>query len=192
MNNLALKGGVAEDAAKLGELFRNCLEIYTEVASGLSPETALPLLAWATSDACVAAARIGAVSDVEAPATPLAPPVTYDLDALRRGLANVLDGIDLYLEVDDPRGDGNIVEASITEDILTAVSAFQTGLAHLDGDNPAEALWWWQYSCFATWGERVTSALHMIQSLLSEARLVTDHEAAAAIYRARLAARPGA
>jgi hypothetical protein len=92
-------------------------------------------------------------------------------------LSNALEGVDTYYEVDVPRGDPadpsrapEIVDASLTDDILTAVSALQTGLYLLDEGRPAEAIWWWQYSCLSSWGERITAALHVIQTLLSQAR----------------------
>jgi hypothetical protein len=107
-------------------------------------------------------------------------PVAFDLDAMRRGLANALQGIDAYWEVDMPRGDPSdpirppdVVEASLTDDILTAVSAMLTGLRLLEEGRLVEAVWWWQYSCLSTWGERITAALHVIQTLLAQARATT-------------------
>jgi hypothetical protein len=168
------------DARLLEHAFRNCLALYTEVASGTGAESALPVLAYATSDACTAAARLSAIVDFPVPDGQLLTPVAFDLDAVRRGLANALQGIDVYYEVDMPRGDPadptrapEIVEASLTNDILTAVSAMETGLHLLDEGRPAEAIWWWQYSCLSSWGERITSALHVIQTLLSQARADT-------------------
>ncbi|MDR1427687.1 MAG: DUF5063 domain-containing protein [Bifidobacteriaceae bacterium] len=164
------------DARLLEHAFRNCLDLYTEVASGTGAESTLSLLAYATSDACTAAARLSAIVDFPVPEGPLSP-MTFDLDAMRRGLANALQGIDSYYEVDMPRGDPDdpvkapeIVEASLTDDILTAVSAMETGLQFLDDGRPAEAIWWWQYSCLSSWGERVTAALHVVQTLLAQAR----------------------
>ncbi|MDR1295770.1 MAG: DUF5063 domain-containing protein [Bifidobacteriaceae bacterium] len=165
------------DARLLADAFRNCVELYTEVASGMGGEAALSVLAYATSDACTAAARLSAIVDFPVPGGRLLTPVTFDTDPLRRGLANALQGIDTYYEVDVPRGDPSdpartpeIVEASLTDDILTAVSAMETGLYLLDQGRPAEAIWWWQYSCLSSWGERITAALHVIQTLLCQAR----------------------
>jgi hypothetical protein len=167
---------VADDARLLGMAFKNCVEIYADVASGISQASALPLLAWATADAATAACRLSAVADFPAPTEPHAEEVDFDMEAMRRGLSNALEGVDAYFEVADPRKGTEVVEGSITEDILTAVSGMRIGLQFLEDGNPAEALWWWQYSCFATWGERVGSALQMLQLLLSEARLASDHE----------------
>jgi hypothetical protein len=171
------RAAATADARLLEHALRNCLELYTEVASGTGGESALSILAYATSDACTAAARLSAIVDFPVPGSEVFCPVTFDLDAMRRGLSNALEGLDSYWEVDVPRGDPTdptrapeIVEASLTDDILTAVSAWETGLHLLDEGRPDEAIWWWQYSCLSSWGERITSALHVIQTLLCQAR----------------------
>jgi hypothetical protein len=165
------------DAALLAHAFRNCLELYTGVASGAGDESTLSVLAYATSDACVAAARLSAIVDYAVPEGDLLRPMTFDVDALRRGLTNALQGIDTYYEVDMPRGNPDdparapeVVEASLTDDILTAAAAMKTGLAMYDAGRPAEAIWWWQYSCLSSWGERITAALHVVQTLMAQAR----------------------
>ena len=81
---------------------RAYLSAITEVASGSSPDTAVPLLLLAVSQVLVAGARLGAITDVvpderfEADPGPDA-----DLDPVRQGLANVFEGLDDYAYVVD-------------------------------------------------------------------------------------------
>ncbi|MDR0945706.1 MAG: DUF5063 domain-containing protein [Bifidobacteriaceae bacterium] len=170
---------ILRDAELIGEACRNCIEIFTDIAAGLAPEALLSLLAWATADASLTASRLAAVADFDSSPSEQPLDIEFDLDALRNSLVNALHGIDAYNELSDPRDDDvEVVEASLTDDILITVSGMRTGLYYLDHGDPAEALWWWQYTCFASWGERITSAQHIVQGLIAEARLAQDHERA--------------
>ena len=40
----------------------------------------------------------------------------------------------------------------------------------------AEALWWWQFSYVASWGNEASGALRALQSIVSHDRLDTDIE----------------
>jgi hypothetical protein len=42
-----------------------------------------------------------------------------------------------------------------------------------------EALWWWQFSYLSTWGERASSVLRTLQTLLAHLRLDVDDDVAA-------------
>lgn len=165
---------------------RGYLTTVTEVAAGSNPEAAIPLLLLAVSDVLAAGARLGAMIDV-VPADRFEPDVgpDADLDPLRLGLANVLEGIDEYAEVVDPLIDPQLGVGFLSADLATVASSLDQGLAHYEAGRELEALWWWQFSYLSSWGERASSALRMLQVLLGHLRLdVADDVAAEAEYDA--------
>jgi hypothetical protein len=175
---------IREDAAMLERAFQTMIGIYTEVASGSSPDATLALLAWATADGVTAAARLAAVADVPPPED-LGDPPEFDMDPLRRGLTNALAGMDSYYEPDDPYDEtAPLIGESIVESILLSVSAWQVALHYLAEHGPQAMVWWSQYSALSLWGDRITSAMRMVMLLLSQARLTADVEAVA-LERAR-------
>ena len=92
---------------------REFLATVTEVATGESPGTAIPLLLLATSQLLLAGARLGAIEDVvpEERFEP-DPGPDADLDPLRTNLANLLEGLDEYADVVDP-----VTQAELTKEI---------------------------------------------------------------------------
>jgi hypothetical protein len=175
MSDNAAEARMRDDAALVEHAFRTIIGIYTEVAAGSDPDAALSLLAWATADGVTAAARLSAVADIPAPEEDIGEPPLFDMDPLRRGLANALAGMDTYYELDDAYDeDASLIAESIVESILTAVSAWRTALFYLDTKGPQAALWWSQYSALTMWGDRISSAMRMIMLLLSQARLTSD------------------
>ena len=165
---------------------RGYLSTVTEVAAGSNPEAALPLLLLAVSDMLAAGARLGAVVDV-VPADRFEPDAgpDADLDPLRLGLANVLEGIDEYAEVIDPLLDPRIGAGMLSTDLVTIAGALSQGLAHYEAGRELEALWWWQFSYLSSWGERASNALRVVQALLAHVRLdVPDDVVADAQYDA--------
>ena len=162
------------------------LQTCAQVASGAAPEAAIPLLLLATSDILGAGARLGAMIDV-VPSARFEPDAgeETDLDPLRLGLAQVLDGIDEYVEVIDPVLGAELGGSSISADLATIASALTQGLAHFEAGNDVEALWWWQFSYLSIWGERAASALRVLQLILGHLRLdVADDVATEAEYDA--------
>ncbi len=167
--------GLAELTAHEASIF---LTSVTEVASGTSPDTALPVLTLALSQMIVAGARLGAIQDVvllerfEADAGP-----DEDVDPLRDGLANVLSGIDEYVDIVDPLTSGERAAGSISGDVADVALALTHGLKHFAAGRRVEALWWWQFSYLSAWGDRATASLRALQSILSHVRLDADDEA---------------
>ncbi|UZN02856.1 DUF5063 domain-containing protein [Cellulomonas sp. S1-8] len=159
---------------------RGFLTTVTEVAAGSAPEASLPLLLLALSDLLAAGARLGATTDVVPPSR-FEPDVgpDADLEPLRANLANLLDGIDEYVEVIDPLLGPQVEEASISGDLVAIVGAVTQGLAHHERGHVLEALWWWQFSYLADWGERAASTLRAIQTILAHVRLDVDDDVAA-------------
>ncbi len=159
---------------------RRFLSTVTEVAAGTNPEVAIPLLLLAVSDVLAAGARLGAVVDV-VPAERFEPDVgpDDDMDPLGAALENLFAGIDEYNEVDDPVLGQSIVRSSISSDLVTIGAALAQGHRHHEAGQELEALWWWQYSYLANWGERASSVLRVLQAVLAHLRLDVDDEVAA-------------
>ncbi len=158
----------------------------TEVAAGANPEVAIPLLLLAVSDVLAAGARLGAMVDV-VPAERFEPDVgpDDDLDPLGQALENLFEGIDDYTEVDDPVLGTELVRSTVSGDLVLIAGALAQGQRHYDAGQVIEALWWWQYSYLANWGERASAVLRMLQAVLAHLRLdVDDDVAAEAEFRA--------
>ncbi len=175
--------GVPADLRELADVVadeaRRFVSTVTEVAAGANPEAAIPLLLLAVSDILGAGARLGAVVDV-VPAERFEPDVgpETDLDPLRASLENLLDGIDGYLEIADPVIGGETVTSSMSGDLVLVVGSLVQGLRHHSVGQVTEALWWWQYSYLANWGERASSCLRVLQTVLAHLRLDVDDEIA--------------
>jgi hypothetical protein len=152
------------------------LTSVTEVASGSSPDTALPLLTLALSQVLVAGARLGAVEDV-VPEERFEPDAADDdADPLRTGLANVFAGIDDYVYVIDPITSSERADGSIINDLVDVAVALSHGLKHYATGRKLEALWWWQFSYLSDWGDRALTSLRALQSILAHLRLDADEE----------------
>src|SRR5665811_512815 len=102
---------------------RAYLSTVAEVASGSSPDTAIPVLLLAVSQVLVAGARLGAITDVvpderfEADPGPDA-----DVDPARQGLASLFEGLDDYVHVVDPLVGVAVAKGSLSNDLADAVS----------------------------------------------------------------------
>ena len=168
-------GGLADLTAADASAFLNSV---TEVASGSSPDTALPVLTLALSQILVAGARLGAIQDV-VPSERFEPDPGADDDAdpLRDGLANALAGIDDYIYVIDPVTSGERADGSISGDLADVALALSHGLKHYSAGRRLEALWWWQFSYLSEWGDRALASLRALHSILGHLRLDADEEA---------------
>jgi hypothetical protein len=176
-NDVGDLGGLADLTAAEASAF---LTSVTEVASGSSPDTALPLLTLAVSQVLVAGARLGAIQDV----VPIErfepdPGADDDADPLRDGLANALAGIDDYLYIIDPVTSGERTEGSISGDLADVALALSHGLKHYSAGRRLEALWWWQFSYLSDWGDRALASMRALHSILSHLRLDADEETVA-------------
>jgi hypothetical protein len=168
-------GGLADLTAAEASAF---LTSVTEVASGSSPDTALPVLTLALSQVLVAGARLGAIQDV-VPVERFEPDpgVDDDADPLRDGLANALAGIDDYIYIIDPVTSGERADGSISGDLADVALALSHGLKHYSAGRRLEALWWWQFSYLSEWGDRALASLRALHSILGHLRLDADEEA---------------
>ena len=159
---------------------RAYLGAVTEVASGGSPDIAIPVLLLATAQLLLAGSRLGAIQDVvlvdrfEADPGPDA-----DVEPLRDNLANLFEGIDDYADVVDPVTAAELTKGMLSNDITEISLALSHGLRHYDAGRRVEALWWWQFSYLSTWGERAAASLRVLQSIIAHLRLDADEDVVA-------------
>lgn len=183
-----VRAGITEDerteltrlAADTANDARQFVEAVTTVASGTSPEVALPMVLLAVSQMLTSGARLGAIADV-LPTERFEPDSgpEPDIDPLRSALANVLDGLDEYAEVVDPVLSGDIVQGSLSGDLAAVAADLGHGMRHFEAGRVDEALWWWQFSYLSSWGARAASALRVVLSILGHLRLDADDETVA-------------
>ncbi|SEE90544.1 DUF5063 domain-containing protein [Ruania alba] len=155
------------------------LQTVREVASGATPEAAIPLLLLAVSDLTAAGARLGAIVDV-VPAERFEPDdgPDPDMEPLRLSLANLLEGVDEYHEVSDPLVSTEVTVGSLSNDLADVAQALMVGLKHHRAGHASEALWWWQFSYLSDWGERAASATRVLLGLIAHLRLDVDPDVA--------------
>lgn len=163
--DLQLATDIARDA-------RSFLETLELVASGGAAAQAVPLLLLDVAQLCVAGAHLGARTDVilDADVEPVLD-AAPDLDRIREGLGTELDPIDIYLEVFDPYGDEPPVPYRMSDDLADMGQDLLRGLHHYDAGRGREALWWWQYTYFNSWGGSAGAALRALQSVVAHVRL---------------------
>src|SRR5919199_1120106 len=168
---------IGEDTAADAEAF---LDAVTEVATGSSPDIAIPVLLLALSQSLLAGARLGAITDV-VPSERFEPDAgpDPDVDPVRASLANVFDGLDEYADIVDPLTNGEVVRGSLSDDLADVAADLAHGLRHYRAGRVDEALWWWQFSYLSTWGVRATTALRVLQSVLGHLRLDVDADTVA-------------
>ena len=156
------------------------VESYLVALQAMSREenagTVVPLLLVEVSQILFAGARLGAQRDF-APILDYQPDVgpDPDLDAMRLRLARLLDSVDTYTYNFDPYVP-EIVQGQLSDDLTSIATDLANGLRHFRSGNVAEALWWWQFSYLASWGESASAALRALQSVVAHDRLDTDFE----------------
>lgn len=136
----------------------------------------VPLLLVETSHVLFAGARLGAQRDF-APALEYQPDVgpEPDLDAMRLRLARLLDSVDTYTYNFDPYVP-EIVQGQLSDDLTSIATDLAHGLRHFRAGDVLEALWWWQFSYLASWGDNASAALRALQSVVAHDRLDADFE----------------
>lgn len=151
------------------------LSTLADIASGAAPESAIPLLLLTTSQVQLVGARLGAISDIVLEQRfETDPGPDTELDPLRAGLARLLHGVDEYADLEDPVTSPEPASGSLSNDLVIIAGALTHGLAHHEAGRATEALWWWQYSYLADWGDRAAMAVRVLQTLLAHLRLDAD------------------
>jgi hypothetical protein len=137
---------------------------------------AVPLLLLEVSQLLLAGARLGAQQDFQ-PESQYQPDVgpDPDLDVMRLRLAEKLGELDTYAHNIEPY-DPDTVPAQISDDLTLIATDIANGLRHFRAGNVEEALWWWQYSYLASWGNNACGVLTALHSIVAHSRLDLDIE----------------
>ena len=137
--------------------------------------SAIPLLLLEITQISLAGARMGVQTDFT-PREEDQPDVgpEADLEGLRLRLSEMLDPVDTYSYVFDPYVP-ETVESQLSDDITAIASDLENGLRHYRSGDVDEALWWWQFSYVASWGNLAGTALNALLSVVSHNRLDRDY-----------------
>jgi hypothetical protein len=145
-----------------------------EIAREGNGAEAVSLLLLEISQVLLAGARLGAQRDFT-PRAEYQPDVgpEPDVDEMRLRLAAMLDSVDTYSFVFDPYVP-EVVESQLSDDLTSIATDLENGLRHFRLGNVEEALWWWQFSYVASWGNLAGAALNALLSVVSHDRLDVD------------------
>ena len=174
--------GMSDFTAEIADQVDSFIVAVREIAAGQSPDHAISLLLLEVSQLMLAGGRLGAVSDV-VPEERFEPDagVDPDVEDLRHALAGLIEPIDEFAEVFDPYAtEPEVLRSRLSDDLADIVSDLTHGLAHYRAGRSLEALWWWQFSYLANWGNTAGSVLRALQSVVSHVRLdsIADDEVA--------------
>jgi len=139
---------------------------------------AVSLLLLQVSQVLLAGGRLGVHTDF-APLDEYQPDAgpDPDLDAMRLRLAILLEGVDAYTEVFDPYVDPpEIVSSLLSDDLTSIATSLAHGMRHYGAGRVSEALWWWQFSYVASWGNEASGVLRALQSVVAHDRLDAEFE----------------
>jgi hypothetical protein len=164
----------AEFAGQIADQIESFLLALRAIAREADGGRSISLLLLEISQVSLAGARLGAQQDF----TPIAeyqPDVgpEADLDEMRLALAEMLGGVDTYAFVFDPYVP-DVVESQLSDDLTSIATDLENGLRHYRLGNVSEALWWWQFSYVASWGNLAGAALNALLSVVAHDRLDAD------------------
>jgi hypothetical protein len=168
---IRLDAETEEFAQQIADQIESFLLSLQAIASEADGGRAISLLLLEISQVLLAGARLGAQRDFT-PAGKYQPDVgpEPDVDELRLRLAKLLDSVDTYSFVFDPYVP-DVVESQLSDDLTSIATDLENGLRHYRLGNLSEALWWWQYSYVASWGNLAGAALNALLSVVSHDRL---------------------
>ncbi|MGZ4476630.1 MAG: DUF5063 domain-containing protein [Nocardioides sp.] len=187
-----------EFAAQIADQVTSFLLALRAVAREADGSRAISLLLLEISQVLLAGARLGAQSDFT-PHAEYQPDVgpEADIDGMRLRLAEILGDLDTYSFVFDPYVP-EVVESQLSDDLASIATDLENGLRHYRLGNVEEALWWWQFSYVASWGNLAGAALNALLSVVAHDRLdaeVADEEeqlaVAVQILEAEMPGTPG-
>jgi hypothetical protein len=172
-NALELEGDFAEQIADQVESFLLALRAIAREDDG---GRVVSLLLLEISQILLAGARLGAQQDFT-PRTEYQPDVgpEAEVEEMRLRLAGLLGNVDTYSFVFDPYLP-EVVESQLSDDLTSMATDLENGLRHYRSGNVAEALWWWQFSYVASWGNLAGAALNALLSVVAHDRLDADIE----------------
>ncbi len=165
-----------EFAQQIADAVESFLVSLQAMSREENPGTVVPLLLVEVSQILFAGARLGAQRDFT-PSQEYQPDVgpDPDLDSMRLRLAELLEPVEIYtynFDVYLPE----IIEARLSDELSSIAADLANGLRHFRAGNVAEALWWWQYSYVANWGNSASAVLRALQSIVAHDRLDIDYE----------------
>ena len=169
-----LDSDTEEFAQQIADQVESFLIALKAIASEADGGRAISLLLLEISQVLLAGARLGAQRDFT-PRGEYQPDVgpESDLDEMRLRFAKMLDSVDTYSFVFDPYVP-EVVEGQLSDDLTSIASDLENGLRHYRLGNVEEALWWWQFSYVASWGNLAGVALNALLSIVSHDRLDAD------------------
>ncbi|MBB6627668.1 DUF5063 domain-containing protein [Nocardioides sp. KIGAM211] len=172
--SVPLDGATEEFAAQIADQVESFLIALRAVAREADAGRAVSLLLLEISQVLLAGARLGVQRDFT-PRAEYQPDVgpEPDIDALRLRLAGMLDNVDTYSFVFDPYAP-EVVDSQLSDDLASIATDLENGLRHYRLGNVEEALWWWQFSYVASWGNLAGAALNALLSVISHDRLDAD------------------
>ncbi|MER7504977.1 DUF5063 domain-containing protein [Nonomuraea pusilla] len=167
----------SELAAEIAVHAQNYVDGLTRVAGGEGGDAIWSLLLVEVAQMSLAGAKLGANRDVILSENS-EPPMSEDpdIDGVRTALAERLGPVDDYAEVFDPYKDTGVTPYRLSDDLTAVAADLIHGLRHYHAGRPHEALWWWQYSYFNTWGNHAGAAMRALQALAAHSRLDVAEE----------------
>ena len=170
----ALDPETEEFAQQIADQVASFLIALQAIAREADAGRAVSLLLLEISQVLLAGARLGAQRDFT-PRGKYQPDVGAepDLDPIRLRLAEILGNVDTYSFVFDPYSP-EVVESQLSDDLTSIASDLENGLRHFRLGNVEEALWWWQFSYVASWGNLAGAALNALLSVVAHDRLDVD------------------
>ena len=172
--------GVDEELADFAQQIADQVESFLLALQVLSREAdgggAISLLLLEVSQVLLAGARLGVQADFT-PRAEYQPDVgpDPDLDAMRLRLARMLDNVDTYSTVFDPYVP-ELTISQLSDDLTSIASDLANGLRHYRAGDVEEALWWWQFSYVASWGNAASASLRALQSVVTHDRLDSEDD----------------
>lgn len=156
---------------------QNYVDGLTRMAGGEGGDAIWSILLVEVAQVSLAGAKLGANRDVIL-AGNYEPPMSEDpdIDEVRTALAERLEAVDDYAEVFDPYKDTVVTPYRLSDDLTAVAADLIHGLRHYHAGRPHEALWWWQYSYFNTWGNHAGAAMRALQALAAHSRLDVAEE----------------
>jgi hypothetical protein len=170
--------GIEPELEEFAQQIRDQVESFLVALQAIAREPdagrVVSLLLLEVSQILLAGARLGAQQDFT-PAQEFQPDVgpEAEVDELRIALAKILDNLDTYSFVFDPYLP-EIMESQLSDDLASIATDLENGLRHYRHGNVAEALWWWQFSYVASWGNLAGAALNALLSVVTHDRLDAD------------------
>ncbi len=163
-------------AQQIADSVASFLLALREIAREADGSRAISLLLLEISQVLLAGARLGVQQDFT-PGSEHQPDVgpEADLDGMRLRLAEMLGNVDTYTFVFDPYVP-EVVASQLSDDLTSIASDLENGLRHFRLGNVVEALWWWQFSYVASWGNLAGAALNALLSVVSHDRLDVDND----------------